>query len=470
MKKNKTLFIILGIIATSLIVAFIILFPRINFIGGKQVLEKGIEYKAEYFIESANGDVSYNGEILDTSEVGDYSYTYKVKKWVFEREIDYKYEVADTTAPVISFKKPIISIDPYDELDDSDIKDNIIINEGTYEYATNFNAEFSDTYLVNVKASDEYGNVSESSFEIVVRDIEAPFVFRSGDYSEILLDEEFNIYDYVAYGDNADPKPVLTCVGEVDTSKMGDYLLHLKLEDKSGNVTEWDATITVTDYIDYDDSDDDYRYPFSEFISDYAGEDRHFGLDISEWQEDVDFEKLKAQGVEFVILRIGFSYLGKMTIDSEFEDYFAAAKAAGIPVGIYLFCYDNSEEDLLKSMDMMFEVLGDEKLELPIVFDWEDFWCFNEYEMSFQDLNYLYRVFEREVTNRGYKSMLYGSKYYLQEIWNIDDTPIWLAQYYDYPTYDKPFEIWQLTDVGSMDGVNGRCDFNIMYGDELLNN
>ena len=99
-----------------------------------------------------------------------------------------------------------------------------------------------------------------------------------------------------------------------------------------------------------------------------------------------------------------------------------------------------------------------------IVFDWEDFSFFNEYEMSFRDLNRLYDFFSEQVHRRGYECMLYGSQYYLDTVWAHTDTrPIWLAQYNDYPSYEGQFEIWQLSDSGRIDGIDGNVDLNLLY-------
>ena len=112
----------------------------------------------------------------------------------------------------------------------------------------------------------------------------------------------------------------------------------------------------------------------------------------------------------------------------------------------------------------LFEQLKDVELELPIVFDWENFGKFQNYEMSFRDLNKLYDVFEKEVTSRGYKSMLYGSSYYLRTLWkHLDTRPVWLAVYADWPTYQYPYEFWQVSDHGTIDGIDGYVDFNIQF-------
>ena len=163
-------------------------------------------------------------------------------------------------------------------------------------------------------------------------------------------------------------------------------------------------------------------------------------------------------------MRIGYSHQGKLFLDEKFRQNLSGAKAAGLPVGVYLFSYDYLESEMLTALEDVFEELGDTKLELPLIFDWENFGRYQNYEMSFLQLNHMYDVFEEQVEAHGYRCMLYGSRYYLANIWQKTDTrPIWLAQYNSVPTYEGPFEIWQRTDVGVIDGIDGKVDLNILY-------
>ncbi len=463
MKKKTVMIIVSALLVLTAIAGFFFLRPTIHFTEGEKVLERGLEYKAMDLVASSNGEVTPEKETLDSETVGEFEFHYTVKKWFFSRDIALKYRVEDTTPPVITFKRMKVNKDPGEKYTEKEITDNVALNEGTFTYKTDYDPEFSGIYTVKISAVDDYGNASEASYEVIVRDIEGPLVFRSGDYSQILVGDEFNIQNYISYGDNADDEPELTVEGEVDTSVIGYYPLHAVLTDDSGNKTEWDLTIEVTDYIpEWEPSD--YFYTFDELRTEYAGAGRQFGLDLSEWQGDIDFEAVRDAGCDFVILRIGWSFEGELHLDKTYRQNLERAKNAGIPVGVYLFCYDYTEEQLRASLDKVFTELGDTKLELPLVFDWENFGNYQDYYVSFQKLNHFYDVFEEEVKNHGYESMLYGSKYYLDTVWtHTDERPIWLAQYYTWPTYSGPYQIWQLTDSGRINGIDGNCDFNIMF-------
>ena len=107
-----------------------------------------------------------------------------------------------------------------------------------------------------------------------------------------------------------------------------------------------------------------------------------------------------------------------------------------------------------------------EKLELPIVFDWENFNKWNEYKLSFHDINSIADTFIDTVMKSGYKGMLYSSKFYLENIWeNKNDYPVWLAHYTDETNYTGKYKIWQMCNDGVIDGINGDVDIDIMYLD-----
>lgn len=303
----------------------------------------------------------------------------------------------------------------------------------------------------------------EFTFKYGVEDNTDPVMLWSGEGAVLEKGTEFNISDVIGYGDNADPKPSVEYDGKVDTDKVGDYPLHVTVSDASGNSIDWDLTVHVVESIaPYED--DSERWNFSDFVEANSADGRHFGIDVSEWQGDIDFDKVKKAGCEFVIIRIGFSDLGKVTMDAKFKQNLERAKAAGIDTGIYLFSYDNTEETARASAQWVIEQLAGTKLELPVVFDWEDFGQFQTYEMSFIGLNKMYDAFADELKSAGYDCMLYGSKNYLEKIWTDTDTrPIWLAHYTDKTDYKGPYIIWQASSIGKIDGISGAVDLNILY-------
>lgn len=303
----------------------------------------------------------------------------------------------------------------------------------------------------------------EFTYHYSVEDRTPPLMLWSGEGAVVVTGDKFDIKSVVGYGDNADPSPKIEYTGKVDTGKPGDYPLHVTVTDASGNSTDWDTSITVADTVpSY--HDDSPRTKFSDFISTYKADGRHFGIDVSEWQGDIDFEAVKKAGCEFVIMRAGFSMDGKVTADATFKKNYEGAKKAGLKIGLYLFSYDNTEELARNSAKWVIDQLGGDSLDLPVAFDWEDFGQFQTHDMSFIGLNRLYDAFADELNKAGYDCMLYGSKNYLEKIWEDTDTrPVWLAHYADSTDYKNPYRIWQASCTGRIDGIGGDVDMNIMY-------
>ena len=300
------------------------------------------------------------------------------------------------------------------------------------------------------------------SFTYKVEDKTPPVVLWSGG-AAVEKGSEFDIKSVVGYGDNADPSPEVTYTGTVDMNTNGEYPLHVTVTDASGNSVDWDTTVYVVDRVpSYSHESDPYK--FSSFKKDYAGDGRLFGIDVSVWQGEIDWNKVKAAGCDFAMLRIGYSVDGVIEFDKRFERNYQHAKEAGIPIGLYMYSYDNSEEEVREAASQIITQLGGDLLDLPIAFDWEDFGQFQKYEMSFITLNDMYDAFADELSQAGYECMLYGSKNYLETVWDeTESRPIWLAHYTGETDYKGPHRIWQASSSGRIDGISGAVDMNIMY-------
>ena len=324
-----------------------------------------------------------------------------------------------------------------------------------------------DKALVYTVTQPLFGGLLNPSKEFTlsysVVDTIAPLILWNGSGTVLARGSDFDINNVLAYGDNIDPKPSLDVSGEVDMSTSGSYPLHARVTDASGNSAECDLTIYVSDSLpSY--TDNAPRTKFSDFVSANKGDGRSFGIDVSTWQGDIDFKAVKAAGCDFVIMRIGYSVDGVVETDGKFDQNYKRARDAGLKVGIYLFSYDNTEDKARASADWIIEKLGGDSLDLPVVFDWEDFGHFQAYEMSFTGLNKLYDAFADQLSRSGYDCMLYGSKNYLEKIWTgTDERPVWLAHYTDKTDYKGPYVIWQASCTGRIDGIAGDVDMDIMY-------
>ena len=466
--KRKPL-IILAVLIIAGIIAYYLSVPSIRFTDKSHVLEKNETYYAKDMIAEINGELETENEKLFTDKTGDYDFHYTVRKGPFSKDVVYHYVVVDTTPPKLQAKEEVISIDQGEKYDEEDMKKNIVVDEGALSFTSDLDTTFPGDYLVKVSATDDAENTSEISYTVNVKDNEPPIVFVTGDGVEIVRGNKFDLNDVISYGDNADPDPLLEVEGTVNVNKIGKYPLHLKLSDASGNVTEWDLTARVVNKRSSDDYEGEEPYEFADFVNDQAGINRIFGIDVSEWQGDINFEELKNAGCEFIMLRIGFSRNGELIIDKSFKDNLAGAKSVGMPVGVYYYSHDSNEEEVKKVFRQIVSELGDTQLELPVVFDWENFAEFQYYGISFKDLDHLYEVFKKEAEAKGFSAMLYGSKYYLENIWeHTDSRKIWMAHYTDKSSYQGPYMMWQTCAWGRIGGVEENVDFDIMFKDQLI--
>ena len=189
------------------------------------------------------------------------------------------------------------------------------------------------------------------------------------------------------------------------------------------------------------------------------------GIDVSSFQGEIDWEKVKNAGVEFAIIRLGFGYTVNMelVLDKYFQANLEGAKNQGLKVGVYFYTYANNLEEIEEQAKFISDNLHGEELELGVTFDWENWNNFQDYQVSFYDLNNMYDNFSSILKNKGYDTMLYGSKFYLSNVWSTSNRKIWLAHYTSMTNYDKDFKLWQFSDKGLVDGINGFVDLDILY-------
>ena len=306
-------------------------------------------------------------------------------------------------------------------------------------------------------------------FTIAVTDKENPIIFGSTTQTSI-IGKEYDLCSAINYGDNHDSDPKCEITGNYDFNTLGEYKLKMNVTDSSGNATEKEVKLNIINPSTSNggSSSTTKRIEFSDVMAKYGDENTEFGIDISSWQENVGFTKVKEAGATFVMIRLGFQkgINGELKIDSYYDQNIAGAKAAGLKVGVYLYTDAGSVKEAKEHALWMVEKLDKTKLDLPVVFDWENWSNFNKYRISFNDLNEIADTFLETIEENGYKAMLYGSKYYLETFWkNKNNYPIWLAHYTEKTSYKEKYLMWQLCNTGKINGIAGPVDINIMYND-----
>lgn len=274
----------------------------------------------------------------------------------------------------------------------------------------------------------------------------------------------FNINDYIGYGDDVDREPELTLDGSVDTSTTGTTALQVSLKDDAGNVTTEKISVNVVEAAEPGPAGTPELTPFSDFETTYRKDGVSLGIDVSRWQKEIDFNKVKAAGCDFVIMRLGGYDDGETYTDRCYLQNLKNAKAAGLKIGIYWHAEESTKDEVIASVKYLLNVLNGEKLDFPIAYDWEDFEHFQNYKMSIQDLNDCYDVFSGELEAAGYDTCIYGSKNFMYNAWKLEEgESVWLAHYTSNTDYTGKYFMWQQTSKGKIDGISTSCDFNVLY-------
>ncbi len=203
----------------------------------------------------------------------------------------------------------------------------------------------------------------------------------------------------------------------------------------------------------------------------YAGPDRTLtGIDVSEHQYDVDWNKVAADGIDFAMVRLGYrgSTSGGLYLDEYFDRNMAGANAAGLPVGVYFYSQAVSVEEAKEEAAFVLESLRPYRVSFPVVFDWEIVGgdSARTYSVSRQTLVECTRAFCEQIREAGYDPMIYFTRYlgYRKYILrNLTDYGFWYAEYEDRPRFAIDFDMWQYSDTGRVDGIDGDVDLNILF-------
>lgn len=355
---------------------------------------------------------------------------------------------------------------------------NVNVNKEKLEYYENINLHdlisiengtiLTENYQINTKELSEkqisfkYKDINnkeqEYSFTIKIDDTTPPLIFASKKYS-IEKGKEFNLLDKVVCGDNYDREMKCTIEGAYDINKIGEYPVKIITTDSHNNTTSKDTTIIVKDKIK--NSDPTYYY-LKDFIEKYKTDDTTIGIDVSSWQGSIDWNKVKSSGIDAAMIRIGYGSKNKSTMDKRFKENLKNAKQAGIKVGIYYYSYANDTNEAINQAKWIINELNNERLDLPIAFDWEDWSDFMSYKINFNDLNDIAESFMQEIENNNYKSMNYGSATYHEKVWNTPKYPTWLAYYTDNNDFEEDYVMWQVASNGIVPGINGYVDLDVI--------
>ena len=348
-----------------------------------------------------------------------------------------------------------------------------ITKNPTYDIEVYTNAHMSD-YAKDVVEDIEIDTNTLGSFKIIyesssgpkrvtvnIVDTTAPTVMIGNNYNHI-IGTNFTIKTDTVCVDNYDRAPKCEVIGNYDLDKLGTYKVKYRAEDSSGNVFEKTFNLNV---VEKKDTKPVYM-PFKEVKERVNKAGGKLLIDVSKWESYIDWKTVKESGVDYAFIRLGTQKYStdELILDEFFERNYREAKAHGVKVGVYFFTYAKNKEEVLKHADFVLDHLKGKDLELGIALDWECWDLFNNMSISIHDLNDLAQAFIDKVEDKGYKSLLYSSKNYLETVWDVD-TDIWLAHYTKETNYKGKKLIWQFDDKALVPGISSDVDVNVYYGE-----
>ncbi|MDY3992426.1 MAG: GH25 family lysozyme [Evtepia sp.] len=195
------------------------------------------------------------------------------------------------------------------------------------------------------------------------------------------------------------------------------------------------------------------------------------GIDVSRYQENIDWAAVKGAGVQFAMLRLGYRGYGSgaLVMDPYFQQNIQGAQANGIEVGVYFFSQAITPEEGAEEARFCLNALKGYHITYPIVFDWESYDSSLEPRTDGLDDKILTQcavAFCEEVEAAGYQSMVYSNLTYFYLHFDLNqlvDYPLWLAQYNSRPSFYYHFDIWQYSGTGKVPGIDGNVDLNIHF-------
>lgn len=193
------------------------------------------------------------------------------------------------------------------------------------------------------------------------------------------------------------------------------------------------------------------------------------GIDVSEHQEVIDWQQVKASGMEFVMIRVGWrGYTqGELFADTLAQTHYAGAKAAGLKVGAYIFSQATSAEEGIEEAEYLLEQTKDWEIDMYLALNWEHVGEENRTAaVDARTLTDITKAFCQTVSNANRRPMVYFDAYlastrlFLDELTNY---PFWLAQYAEEIDFSHPVKMWQYTCAGAVPGIDEDVDINQYY-------
>ena len=204
------------------------------------------------------------------------------------------------------------------------------------------------------------------------------------------------------------------------------------------------------------------------------------GIDVSVFQGDIDWESVAGDGIDFVMLRVGYRGYGAkgiMEVDANFLKNYHAAVNAGLDVGVYFYSQATNPTEAIEEANLVLDTIKELNITYPVAYDWEyvDNAVARTANMTGSEITECAKAFCDTVASAGYTSIIYFNceiGYFEYDLALLTEYDFWLAEYGEYPSFLYDYKMWQYTADGRVDGINGSVDINISlidYAERIVN-
>lgn len=197
-----------------------------------------------------------------------------------------------------------------------------------------------------------------------------------------------------------------------------------------------------------------------------------FGIDVSKYNGDINWEQVKNEGVGFAIIRCGYrgSKTGAIVEDPYFKKNMEGAKSVGMPIGVYFFTQAVDEREAVEEASAVMSLIKDYKLTFPVFVDSESAGGKGRAdELDVTQRSKVLQAFCETIRSGGYKAGIYASKNWFNKRLDVSklsaDNVTWLAEYADKTSYGGTYQLWQYSSAGRIPGIEGRVDMDLSYLD-----
>lgn len=195
------------------------------------------------------------------------------------------------------------------------------------------------------------------------------------------------------------------------------------------------------------------------------------GIDVSEYQPQVDWVQVRESGIDYAMIRLGYrgyGQAGTLVEDAMFRQHMAGAADAGLDVGVYFFSQAVSKQEVLEEVQFVLERLQEYEITCPVVFDTEEikFDTARTDHLTAEEITDHCIIFCDAIKEAGYDTMFYANMKWMAFRMELDRLPgyeKWYADYEPLPQCPYDFAMWQYTETGKVPGIEGNVDINVWF-------